>query len=85
MKTVDSKYRGFPWAFTWPDRPGDKDAIDHAGDVSDWLHENNLKHNRDYVSFEIDEAPRGSRFGNWTYCIAFKDRNKALMYKVAWA
>ena len=85
MKAVESKYHGYPWAFVWPRAAAETGPIEHAGMVRAWLESNDLVHNRDYVAFEIDEAPRGSQFQNWTYCIAFKDRSKALMFKVAWA
>ena len=85
MRTVPSKYNGYPWAFTWPPSPPGVGPIDHAKEVNGWLKEHGLRHNYDYVAFEIDESPNDSRFANWTYCIAFKNRDVALMYKMAWA
>jgi hypothetical protein len=85
VKAVATKYSDYPWAFTWPTRPGNVGPIRHARQLNDWLTTHGLVAEHDYISFEVNEAPPGSRFANWTYCIAFKSRDMALMYKMAWA
>lgn len=87
---MPSKFHGFPWAFTYPDRPADLDIMEHGSAVRNWLKDNGLVDNKDYVTFDIHQPKKSAWENPWDdpvaiYCIAFKDPNKALMFKMAWA
>lgn len=84
MQSVESKYRGFPFAFTYPENR-DKGSIQHLLEVNAWFKEHNLVFNRDYVNFDKLMRRQGLPGEAMFYCIAFKDRNTALLFKVAWA
>ena len=87
MKEVESKYRTFPWAFSYPDKY-DRSSAEQIGEINHWLISNDLWYNDGYLTFEFSERHR-NRYGGVVnhpvMAIAFKDRNKALMFKLAWA
>lgn len=86
MQTVDSKYRSFPWAFVYPTPQDGQHPADLVEEVNRWLVDNDQRYNRDYLNFEIvDGHGRNGRQQVIRMGIAFKDRSKALMFKIAWA
>ena len=82
MRVVESRHRSFPWAFVVSENQKGSSSY-RIDEINRWLVENDLWYNSDYLNFELVEKNRSVEFTS--NAIAFKDRSKALMFKLAWA